>query len=88
MYYDEKTNKMTWLGYTVTYFTKEKSKDWHFIKYADWQTINGMLLPKTLEWYKADGFTIGEKRKDLVFTDISLSKDKLGNTVFAKPEEK
>ena len=35
MYYDADSNKMAWLGYTVTYFTKEKSKDWHFIKYAD-----------------------------------------------------
>jgi len=40
MYYDAETNKMTWLGYTVTYFTKEKSKDWHFIKYTDWQMVN------------------------------------------------
>ena len=87
MYYDAETNKMTWLGYTVTYFTKEKSKDWHFIKYADWQTVNGMVLPKTLEWYTSDGFTIGEKRNDLLFTDISLSKDKLEDAVFAKPED-
>ena len=25
VYYDPETNKMTWLGYTVTYFSKEKS---------------------------------------------------------------
>lgn len=87
MYYDADTNKMAWLGYTVTYFTKEKSDKWSFIKYADWQTINGIVLPKTLEWYKAEGFTIGEKRNDLLFTDISLSKDKLEDSVFAKPAD-
>ena len=86
MYYDAETNKMTWLGYTVTYFTKEKSKDWHFIKYTNWQMVNEMLLPKTLEWYNADGFIIGDKRNDLLFTDVILTKNKLENTVFAKPE--
>jgi len=87
MYYDAETNKMAWLAYTVTYFTKAKSKDWHFIKYTDWQTVNGMVLPKTLTWYKSEGFTIGEKRNDLLFTDISLSKDKLEDAIFAKPED-
>ena len=49
--------------------------------------VNEMVLPKTLEWYKSDGFTIGEKRKDLLFTNISLSKDKLADTVFSKPQD-
>ncbi|MEJ6792763.1 MAG: hypothetical protein QNK89_08575 [Lacinutrix sp.] len=87
MYYDAETNKMAWLAYTITFFTKEKSKDWHFIKYVDWQTIKGMVLPKTLEWYKSDVFTIGEKRKDLLITDVSLSKNKLEKDFFKNPEK-
>jgi len=86
VYYDAKTNRMAWLGYTVTYFTREKSTAWHFIKYANWQMVNGLLLPKTLEWYKADGFTIEEKRKTVLFKEIKLLKTKLENVVFAKPE--
>jgi len=85
LYYDAETNKMAWLAYTVTYFTKEKSKDWHFIRYTDWQTVEGLLLPKTLSWFKAEGFKIGEKRNDLVFTDIKLSKIKLEASVFERP---
>ncbi|WP_299890607.1 DUF6503 family protein [uncultured Lacinutrix sp.] len=87
LYYDTETNKMTWLGYTVTYFTKEKSTEWSFIKYADWQTFNGIVLPTKLEWYKSEGFTIGERSNELLFSDIVLSKDKLEENVFSKPED-
>ena len=65
---------MAWLGYTVTYFTKEKSKDWHFIRYTDWQMVNGLILPKTLSWYNAEGFKVLDKRNDLEFTEVKLSK--------------
>ncbi len=85
LYYDTDTNKMIWLAYTVTYFTKEKSKEWHFIRYTDWQNVNGLLLPKTLSWYKANGFKIGEKRNDLEFIDIKLSKEKMESSIFKKP---
>ena len=86
LYYDAETNKMAWLGYTVTYFTKEKSKDWHFINYTNWQMVDGLALPKTLTWYNAEGFIIGEKRNELEFTDIKLSKKAADAAVFKKPE--
>lgn len=74
LYYDEATNKMAWLGYTVTYFSKEKSKDFHFIKYDEWQTVNGFTLPSKLQWYNVEGFKIGEKLNDIKFVNISVSK--------------
>ena len=86
IYYDAETNKMAWLGYTVTYFSKAKSTDWHFIKYADWQTVNDLVLPARLEWYNSEGFKIGDKKSDLVFTDIVLSKTKPKATIFEKQQ--
>jgi len=47
LYYNPETYKMEWLGYTVTYFLKEKAKEFHFIKYSDWQTVEGLKLPNT-----------------------------------------
>mgnify|MGYP007055199308 CR=1 FL=1 len=87
LYYDSETNKMAWLGYTVTYFSKEKSKDFHFIKYEDWQTVDGLMLPATLKWYNAEGFEIGEMRNALSFTNVYISKTKPDNTVFEKPND-
>lgn len=84
LYYDKEEYKMTWLGYTVTYFSKEKSTDWHFIKYVDWTDVNGLILPLRLEWYKSEGFKIGEKRNMLLFADAVASKTKPNDMIFEK----
>ncbi|PQV46888.1 hypothetical protein CLV33_10840 [Jejuia pallidilutea] len=82
LYYNPETYKMEWLGYTVTFFSKEKSKEFHFIKYSNWQTVNGLLLPETLTWYKYENNLPTEKRNDLKFTDVKLSKEKLDAFIF------
>ncbi|WGD33904.1 DUF6503 family protein [Olleya sp. YS] len=87
LYYNPDTYKMEWLGYTVTYFTKEKSKKWSFIKYSNWQTVKGLLLPETLTWYKVENNVPVEVRNDLKFTDIKLSKAKVDKLKFTKPED-
>lgn len=87
MYYDNRTYKMTWLGYTVTYFTKAKSKEFHFIKYSEWQVIDGLKLPKTLTWYGYKNNRPTEKQRDVEFTKVELSTDKINAEVFQKPEE-
>tara|TARA_R110002012_G_scaffold49843_3_gene129035 strand:+ start:190 stop:978 length:789 start_codon:yes stop_codon:yes gene_type:complete len=86
LYYDAETHKMVWLAYTVTYFTKEKSKDWHFIRYTDWQMVDDLALPKILTWFNSEGFKIAEKRNDLEFTSIKLSKTAPENSFFEKPK--
>ncbi len=86
LYYDSKTNKMEWLGYTVTYFSKEKSKEFHFIRYSNWQTLEDLVLPETLTWYKSENNLLTEKRKDLQFTDIKISTEKPKATIFEVPE--
>ncbi|MFI1770867.1 DUF6503 family protein [Thalassobellus citreus] len=87
MYYNPETYQMAWLGYTVTYFSKEKSKDFHYIKYNDWQRINGVLLPKTIQWYNVVNGKITDKQNDVDFVDVMLSKENPDSTIFAKPEK-
>jgi len=87
LYYNPETYKMEWLGYTVTFFSKEKSKEFHFIKYSNWQTVNGLLLPETLTWYKYENNLPTEKGNDLKFTDIQLSKEKMDASIFEVPED-
>ena len=86
MYYNPETRRMAWLGYTVTYFSKEKSKDFHYIKYNEWQDVNGLLLPKTIQWYNVVDGKITEKRNDVEFIDVMVSKEKPDSTIFVKPE--
>ncbi|MGC1206079.1 MAG: DUF6503 family protein [Flavobacteriaceae bacterium] len=86
LYYDSQTHQMTWLGYTVTYFSKEKSKEFHFIKYSNWQTVDGLALPETLTWYNYENNLPTTKRNDLQFTDIKLSKETPDADIFEVPE--
>ncbi|MCF7561418.1 hypothetical protein L3X39_12285 [Sabulilitoribacter multivorans] len=86
LYYDSETNKMTWLGYTVTYFSKEKSKEFHFINYSNWHNVEGLLLPETLSWYNYENGLPTTKRNDLQFTDVKLSEEKPNQQMFEVPE--
>jgi hypothetical protein len=86
LYYDKTTHKMAWLGYTVTFFSKEKDKEFHFIKYSNWQTVNGLLLPETLEWYNTENNLPTTKRNEVKFIDVALSEQKMGFESFEKPE--
>ncbi|MBN4085446.1 hypothetical protein JYT89_03790, partial [Flavobacteriaceae bacterium AH-315-B10] len=87
LYYNPETYKMEWLGYTVTYFSKEKSKEFHFIKYSEWQTIDGLELPKTLTWYNYENNQPTTKRNDLEFINVSISKTKPEDSLFEKPKD-
>lgn len=86
LYYDAETNKMAWLGYTVTYFSKEKSKEYHFIKYSNWQNVEGLLLPETLAWYNYENNMPTTKRSDRHFTNVVISKEKPNSDLFKMPE--
>jgi len=87
LYYNPETYKMEWLGYTVTYFSKEKSKEFHFIKYSNWQTIEELQLPKTLTWYNYENNLPTTKRNDVEFVNVTALKTKMDNSMFAKPED-
>ena len=85
LYFNPETHKMEWLAYTVTYFSKEKSKDFRFIKYSNWQTIKGLLLPGTLTWFNYENNLPTTKRSAINFVDIELSEKKPDDTLFEKP---
>ncbi|AUP80864.1 DUF6503 family protein [Flavivirga eckloniae] len=87
LYYDPETYKMTWLSYTVTFFSKEKSKTFKFIKYSNWQTVEGLLLPETLTWYKYENnLPTTPHDEGVKFTNIKLSTEKPSDDLFKVPE--
>ncbi|WP_179344868.1 DUF6503 family protein [Winogradskyella ursingii] len=87
IYYDDESGQMQWLGYTVTFGKDGKSKDFHFIKYNNWQNINGLVLPKSVDWYKYENNLPTEKRNTVEFTDVKLSTDPVDNFMFKKPAD-
>ncbi|MEC3908403.1 DUF6503 family protein [Tamlana sp. 2201CG12-4] len=86
LYYDPDTYQMSWLAYTVTYFSKEKSKDFRFIQYGNWQEVDGLLLPETISWYNVENNLPTTLRNNVQFTNIKLSKEKPDATRFEVPE--
>ena len=86
LYYNPDTYQMEWLGYTVTYFSKEKGKEFHFIKYGAWQDIDGLKLPKTLSWYNYENGVPTTKRNDVQFVNVKLSKTKPIDEMFKVPD--
>ncbi len=87
LYYDRDTNKMAWLAYTVTFFSKSKSKEFHLIKYDAWQEVNGLLLPKTFKWYHFEDKVVGDFQREMNFVNVSTSIIPPDEGLFKKPED-
>jgi len=86
LYVNPETNTMEWLGYTVTYMDNKKSDKWSYIKYDQWEQVNGLLLPKKLTWYNVKDGKPTDERNDLRFNKIIVTETQLEDSVFAKPE--
>lgn len=86
LYSDLETNQMAWLGYTVTGNSNKKSDKWSFIKYGDWQEVNGLQLPATLTWYNVEDNLPTEARNDRKFNKVTVTETMLAPSVFKKPE--
>ena len=86
LHYDPKTNQMQWLGYTVTYGKNTKSKQVNWIRYNDWQTINGLQLPRSISWYGSEGKVINQLRSTVNFDSVQILEKKLPATIFSMPK--
>lgn len=87
IYYDGETHQMKYLGYTVTFFSKETSEKISLIEYSDWNEVNGLLLPKTLKWRNYKDGIVGDVKSERNFVNITISKEKEPISLFKKPSE-
>lgn len=86
IHYDPETYQMTWLGYTVTYRSGEKSDNVKWIRYNDWMEVAGVTLPRSITWHAYDGRDIKEAKSTVPFENVVLSETVKPDTFFAKPE--
>lgn len=86
IYYNPDTYQMEWLGYTVTFFDNKKSDDVHWIRYNNWQEINGLLLPISLKWYDYENGLPTKLRNELPFSSVTISETPVDESLFVKPE--
>ncbi|MEO2051192.1 MAG: DUF6503 family protein [Allomuricauda sp.] len=86
LHFDPETHQMAWLGYTVTFGSEATSDNVRWIRYHDWQKVNGILLPKSISWHKYEGKTIMEPRNTLTFEAAKLSGKPMPDNFYQKPE--
>lgn len=89
IYYDPTTKEMSWLGYSVTYFSKKPSDKFNIIRYNDWENVNGFLLPKSITWYQKneEGNPTEPRGEATEFTLPLLSQASLATSFFDKPNK-
>ncbi len=85
LYYDKVSGKMKFLGYTVTFFSKESSEKISLIEYAAWNDVNGILLPTTLKWRAYKDGIVGEVKSEINFVNAKIDKKKVSGSLFKKP---
>jgi hypothetical protein len=86
IHYNPNTFEMEWLGYTVTYYSGEKSDRIKWIRYDDWAEFNRLILPNSLSWYKTEDGEITELRNTRNFQNIIVSENAFPGKTFDMPE--
>lgn len=88
LYYDVETKQMAWLAYTVTYYTPKDAENtapkYGWIRYDNWQTIDNIVLPKILTWYKTENNKPTEVRNSRTFTNVKILTETLDVTTYEK----
>ena len=85
VYSDPETNRMQWLMYTATFGSNQPSNRFRLIRYGAWQTINGLMLPQTIQWYQYSDGVVGEPGKKLDFENVSISEKEPSIENFTMP---
>ena len=86
VFYNDETGQMEWLAYTVTFGQDEKSKKFSYIRYDDWQTLNGLVLPNSISWYRVEDGQPTEIAQTREFKNIILDEKAPESSRFAMPE--
>lgn len=87
IHYNAETHQMEWLGYTVTYRSGEKSDKISWIRYNDWKTLDGLVLPNSISWYTVEEGKITKLRNQVAFEAVEISKNTKPEVFYNKPEE-
>lgn len=85
LYFDE-SGIMRMINYSVTYYDESRATQYSAIRYDDWTSVSGMLLPQKLSWYRWENDSLGEARGGAEFTNITLSREAADESLYRMPE--
>jgi hypothetical protein len=87
LYINFETKVLDMINYSVTYFDQSRGEKYNAIIYEEWQTINGLLLPKSFSGYKWENDTIGDKRYNAIFNNVNFDRTSLSTDMFEAPKD-
>ncbi|MBA4746390.1 MAG: hypothetical protein H2058_14135 [Muricauda sp.] len=86
IHFDPESHQMAWLGYTVTYKSGESSDNVKWIRYDNWQEVNGLIVPESITWHKFEERKILEPASTVTFEEVGLSEISKPKGFYEKPE--
>ncbi len=92
-YIDPATSQLKLSSYIVTYPSMRKDRpiselEPHAIIFEEWQTVDGLRVPKVAQFYKWNGHDIeGDPLGRLEYTDVHFRKEAPDETKFRKPAD-
>lgn len=86
LFINPETYQLEHILYTVTYFTGERRKDYHGLKYTSWKEVDGLLVPDEFTGYTVKGGLLDTKRYVASFSDIHFSEESLDQSFYDIPE--
>lgn len=86
LYINSKTKLLHMINYSVTYFDHSKSEQYNALVYDKWQNVNGLLVPKSFSGYKWENDTLGNKRYNIIFDNVSFEEKTPDTNLFDIPD--
>lgn len=86
LWLNAKSNQLEWINYSVTYWNEENAEKYSAIKYQEWQTVDGLTVPRLFSGHKWQGDTIGDERYRFVFDNVKFSESRPDPSLFTQPE--
>lgn len=84
-YFDPDTHHLTWLLYTVTYFSGAPNEKYSARWYQAWHEVNGLLLPERVISYRWEKDALGEVRDTTQYRNVALSNIPPDESMFLMP---
>jgi hypothetical protein len=86
LWFRKSDHLLSMINYSVTYFDAANASKFNAMVYDEWQTVNGLKVPKKWTSYKWENDSLGEKRGATLITDVSFQEGAPDGTLFQKPE--
>ena len=85
LYFDQQSHRLSWMLYTVTYFSQQESDKYSARHYKNWQWVNGLLVPLDCDKYRWNKDSLHEQQYSNSYRNVELSELVIDQSMFLAP---